>query len=924
MKSQFKWALLIFLSFSSLLFAKSIMAHAEHDKARFIANSGVDKGLCDNPLRPCKTILYGVSRAAKGDRLLLAAGEYDIASLEQLLALKSALVPILGGYNRFDHFNNQSPSTNITYLRGIPNDLVELVREHGFQVISDGKSHFSKGQMQRVSALYNLANQSQSGAECIDGKAAGYRCNNVDLVAHVSLQDFSFRPSAASDIWGHVDLNTGTEYAIIGIINGVAIFDLSDPQNPREVGSISGLNSSWRDIKVYQYFDPVLKVWQAYAYVTIDNASDYVSIIDLNRLPQSVSLVTKDTAVRQAHNVHITNVDYALNIPLLGATPSLQLIGTPSSGDYRGSFLSYSLADPKKLTALPTGGNYTVGYTHDGVSMRIDDQRKNIDCKTGGSTCTLFVDFNEKEINLWDVSKHGEERKLSTLRYNDVPSSAQYVHSGWWSEDKRYLFAHDEFDESTAGINTTLRIFDLQSLTNPSKVGQWTGPTSAIDHNGFVRGNRYYMSNYTRGMTVLDITDAPAPQEVGYFDTYNASDSASFNGAWGIYPFLPSGLILVSDISGGLFVLRDTTRDVEQGTFSFEQGSIAVGQGQTISIEVKRQGAVAGASDVSVGYEILPGSAEANIDYSDARGVLQWQGDDVNSKTLTIDVAADLSGEEAKEQFFVRLFNPTNNATISSPHYLTVNLTGQDNSGLISFAAASVTVNEQQGQLVIDVYRNGGISGSVSVDYSLTSASALVGEDVEHTAGTLVWDDGDRSVKQIILNIINDAIDESDESFVLALSAIGDSRLGSNHNLDIVINDDESNTAPQITMAENFEVNTSQTTSISASVSDAQDDALTYLWAQISGGNVTLRDSTTPSVKFSAPSIATTLSFTLTVTDSRGLASEASIEVTVVAPVVIDNKANKKSSGGVLSPFSLLLVSLLGIKWLSCRRRRAH
>ena len=40
-------------------------------------------------------------------------------------------------------------------------------------------------------------------------------------------------------------------------------------------------------------------------------------------------------------------------------------------------------------------------------------------------------------------------------------------------------------------------IFSLADLTNPSLAGTWTGPTTAIDHNGFVRGNRYYMSNYT-------------------------------------------------------------------------------------------------------------------------------------------------------------------------------------------------------------------------------------------------------------------------------------------------------------------------------------------------------------------------------------------------------------------------------------------
>ena len=69
------------------------------------------------------------------------------------------------------------------------------------------------------------------------------------------------------------------------------------------------------------------------------------------------------------------------------------------------------------------------------------------------------------------------------------------------------------------------------------------------------------MSNYERGLTILDITDPATPTEAGYFDTYTPSDNASFNGAWGVYPFLPSGNILVSDINSGLYVLSFSGRN---------------------------------------------------------------------------------------------------------------------------------------------------------------------------------------------------------------------------------------------------------------------------------------------------------------------------------------------------------------------------
>jgi len=43
--------------------------------------------------------------------------------------------------------------------------------------------------------------------------------------------------------------------------------------------------------------------------------------------------------------------------------------------------------------------------------------------------------------------------------------------------------------------------------------------------------------------------------EVAYFDIYPSSNSAKFNGAWSTYPYFPSGIVVVSGIEQGLFVL---------------------------------------------------------------------------------------------------------------------------------------------------------------------------------------------------------------------------------------------------------------------------------------------------------------------------------------------------------------------------------
>ena len=270
------------ISISSFLLPSNTFAHSEHDKSRFVATNGVDKARCDNVLRPCKTIAYAVSQANKGDKVLVSSGEFTITSSEELFFLKSALVPVLGGYNRFDHFQSQSPQSNVTTLYNIPSVMVTELRKNGFRVIADGKSFTEDKDLALKLQGYHQLSQSQSNEACVSGKADVFNCNNIDLLAHFPLSEMSTSPSSGSDIWGHVDLNTGDEYALIGLRNGIAVVNVTNPEDPQEVGTISGLNSSWRDIKVYQYFDRTINAWQAYAYATIDGTTDYVTIINLN------------------------------------------------------------------------------------------------------------------------------------------------------------------------------------------------------------------------------------------------------------------------------------------------------------------------------------------------------------------------------------------------------------------------------------------------------------------------------------------------------------------------------------------------------------------------------------------------------------------------------------------------------------------
>lgn len=70
-----------------------------------------------------------------------------------------------------------------------------------------------------------------------------------------------------------------------------------------------------------------------------------------------------------------------------------------------------------------------------------------------------------------------------------------------------------------------------------------------------MRGEYVYEANYTTGLRIFHAANIASIREVGFFDTYPADNGPSFDGAWGVYTGLPSGVILVSVQDSGLFVL---------------------------------------------------------------------------------------------------------------------------------------------------------------------------------------------------------------------------------------------------------------------------------------------------------------------------------------------------------------------------------
>jgi len=664
------------LAMLGLLVAATAAGHDDLLGTRHVATSGVDEGDCSHAHDPCRTIAYALAQTPGGGTVQVATGLYSIVGLdvEEILHGKSG---VMGGYTTADDFAHQDFDANITQVHGASFMDRELLRSRGLQLIVDSVAmrfiDFRGLQSQSVPSRQSVT-ASQVAVSCLQGSAGPHPCRNIDLLARVSLAQLSSRPGSMSNLWGFVDLDDNREYAVVGLSNGTAVIDVTDPVNPREVGTVPGNTSLWREVKIYQVFDAASNRHRAYAYISTE-AIQGMQVIDLSDLPNSVALANTNADFQTSHTLYISNIDYSTNVALPGRAAFLYVAGSqPGGGRYR----IFSLANPTlpvQVTHAPAG----TGYMHDSTSLYLTDNRT-AQCDQGHNPCEVLVDFNESTVDLWDVTNKSLPVMLSSTGY----PSARYTHSGWFTEDQRAIIVHDELDElRIAGQKTQIYTLEIDDLRNPAIVTSFVGSGNTTDHNGYAKRDRYYVSHYRRGLVVFDLSNPRALREVGNLDTFlaPASDAAGTDGAWGVYPFLPSGNILVSDIDNGLYVLRDNTRELAAnvGRLGFGATSFSVNEadGQLRAI-VRRTGGTLGA--VSIQYATRDGSAAAGSDYTAASGTVSWLAGDDTDKVIVVPIADDSTVESA-EEFALALSNPAGGATLDGSAEVAVALVSNDNPG---------------------------------------------------------------------------------------------------------------------------------------------------------------------------------------------------------------------------------------------------
>ncbi|MDX1626779.1 MAG: choice-of-anchor B family protein [Wenzhouxiangellaceae bacterium] len=385
-------------------------------------------------------------------------------------------------------------------------------------------------------------------AGCVDGMSDIFPCQGMELAGWLELSEIG--GGSGSDSWGWTDPLTGREYALMARSNGVAFVDISDPAGPVYIGNLprpDGVGTSvWADIKTYA----------DHAFIVADAVSDHgVQVFDLTRLRDVASppvTFTMDAHYldyfdgtgtprrhHEAHNIAVneeTGFAYTTGGNTCAGGLHMIDIRTPTSPQFAGCFS----AD---------------GYTHDVqcVVYRGPDSRY-----AGREICFAS---NEDTVTVVDVTDKSAPVQIGEHGYNRTG----YTHQGWLTGDHRYFVTDDELDEQNFGLpGTRTLVFDLQALDAAPEPAEYIASDLSIDHNQYVIGGYAFQANYKRGLRVLriDDPDTAAMTEVAYFDTYPSSNGTGFSGAWNVYPFFESGIVLVSDINRGLFAVRVTDSDL--------------------------------------------------------------------------------------------------------------------------------------------------------------------------------------------------------------------------------------------------------------------------------------------------------------------------------------------------------------------------
>ncbi len=337
---------------------------------------------------------------------------------------------------------------------------------------------------------------------------------------------------------------------------GMDIVDLSDPTNPRVIYRWriedeelhTGLGGM--DVKYFK--------WKSRYYVVQSTQfgpgpdTDLGAVIfDVTGLPDPSS-VTEVARIREPelpggfHNIFIykhSDGRVLLLTTVNGGQAHMYDLGKIVEGD-----AANALAGTVPVPASEASGPMPFLFYHDLYAAWHPDTGQ--DRFYGGGTAGYYV---------FDISDtDNPELRITITGVSGVP----WGHTFTPSPDGRYAVGETEYQYAP------LRIFDMKPALDGNQtnirraISAWTANWKNLVHNHEVRWPYVFVSGYQDGLQVFTLQDPENPRTVAYYDTYTGPEDDGVmgggvgNGAFGVDVRNEDGLIVVSDLSTGLWTFR--------------------------------------------------------------------------------------------------------------------------------------------------------------------------------------------------------------------------------------------------------------------------------------------------------------------------------------------------------------------------------
>jgi choice-of-anchor B domain-containing protein len=323
------------------------------------------------------------------------------------------------------------------------------------------------------------------------GRAAAVY-GDISLVGYISFPT----TTRITNVWGYYDHVTHKEYALVGDWGGgFFIVDVSNPALPVQVSKVTAAPG----------FD--LKPFGHYVYSCDGNGS--------------------------GRDSRITNIaNPASPVVLPGKFQSSHTITISTRGNMYTEYVGVTIYDLVNNPEQPDSLYKIFNFGHDSTWRR-----------------DRLYDFNWDIMHIWDVSNPS----LPVLIGSDDDPTIMSYHSGDISANGNYLYMCDELAVTPT---PDIVIFNISNPADPTRVTNINDSTSRV-HQVYVAGNLMFVAYYTAGFKVFNLTNPAAPVLADLYDTsaYQSETSSDvYNGAYGVYPYTPSGIVYVSDHPNGLYL----------------------------------------------------------------------------------------------------------------------------------------------------------------------------------------------------------------------------------------------------------------------------------------------------------------------------------------------------------------------------------